>query len=287
MKITFLMILFLPICFTVAAQDKPAYKIYTADGKEVKYQKMLKEVTKSDVVFFGEIHNDPICHWLELQVTEDLYKQADSLTIGMEMFEADNQIILDEYLAGTIQEKHLTSEAKVWDNYDTDYKPILDFTKAHQLKVIATNIPRRYASLVYSKGLEGLDSLSDMAKTWIAPLPVEVDLTLPGYQDMIASMGGHGGNSGAENLVKAQAIKDATMAHFILKNKTGKFLHFNGSYHSQNKEGIVWYLQKADPNLKIATIHSLEQENIDKLEEDNKNTADFIICIPADMTKTY
>jgi uncharacterized iron-regulated protein len=88
-------------------------------------------------------------------------------------------------------------------------------------------------------------------------------------------------------MAKSQAVKDATMAYFILKNKKGPFLHFNGSYHSQNYEGISWYLKKGDPNLKIATIHSVEQDSIDKLEEANKNTADFIICIPTDMTKTY
>jgi uncharacterized iron-regulated protein len=152
---------------------------------------------------------------------------------------------------------------------------------------VASNIPRRYANLVYREGIQALDSLSDTAKQWIAPLPIEVDLSLPGYTEMIEMMGGHGAGKDAENLAKAQAVKDATMAHFIRTHLNGTLLHINGAYHSQNYEGIVWYLKKAHPHLKIATIHTVEQEDVDKLEDEHMNTADFIICIPADMTKTH
>jgi uncharacterized iron-regulated protein len=101
-------------------------------------------------------------------------------------------------------------------------------------------------------------------------------------------MGGAGGHVN-ENLPRAQAIKDATMAHFILKNlKAGNtFIHFHGTYHSDNFEGITWYLKQHNPDLKIVTINSSEQEEVSVLEEENKNKADFILVIPADMTKTH
>ncbi|MBL7857879.1 MAG: ChaN family lipoprotein [Cyclobacteriaceae bacterium] len=268
------------------AQDKPAYKIYTKEGKSVDFTKMMKEVTKAEVVLFGELHDNSIDHWLELQVMKALYTDHSNLAIGMEMFEADDQLVLNEYLNGTIEEKHLLSEAKVWDNYKNDYKPLIEFAKEKKLKAIATNIPRRYANLVFRKGVDALNELPADAKKWIAPLPVEIDLSLPGYKDMMA-MAMHGSNMNAENMAKSQAMKDATMAYFILQNRQHVFLHFNGSYHSQNYEGINWYLKKTDPKIKIASIHTVEQSDIEKLEEENKNTADFIICIPKDMNKTY
>jgi hypothetical protein len=78
------------------------------------------------------------------------------------------------------------------------------------------------------------------------------------------------------------------MAHFILQNlKAGNtFIHFHGTYHSDNYEGIYWYLKQQRPDLKIVTINSSEQEDIEKLEDENKDKADFILVIPADMTKT-
>jgi uncharacterized iron-regulated protein len=280
---------FIALCllsFSLHAQVKPAYQLYAKEGKSVEYDKMIRDLSNADVVLFGELHDNSIDHWLELQVAKDLFALRPDLTLGFEMFESDDQLVLNEYLAGTIEERHLLSEAKVWDNYKNDYKPLVEFAKTSKLKAVATNVPRRYANLVFRKGIESLNDLPAEAKQWIAPLPVAIDLTLPGYKDMMA-MGGHQAPTSGENMAKSQAVKDATMAHFLLKNKTGLFLHFHGAYHSQNFEGIFWHLKKSNPSLKVVTIHSVEQDDIQKLEESNKNSADYIICIPKDMTKTY
>jgi len=272
----------------ISAQDKPAYRLFTGDGKPVEFGAMIKTLARADIVLFGELHDNSIDHWLELQVARDLFAQRSDMVVGMEMFEADDQIILQEYSQGIIEEKHLLKEAKVWDNYKTDYKPLVEFARGKKLPVIATNIPRRYASLVYKKGIEALSTLPAESQRYIAPLPVEVDLSLPGYKEMM-NMGSHGGSmaGSAENMVRSQAVKDATMAYFISKNRKGLFLHYHGAYHSQNFEGIYWYLKKADSQTRITTIHSAEQQSLDKLNEENKGKADFIIVIPSDMTRTY
>lgn len=288
--LTFLSIL---ILMQTEAQ-KLAYQIYSEKAKKVAYDKLLSEAKKADIILFGELHNNPICHWLQLELTQDLYAtHKENLVLGAEMFEADDQIILDEYLVQMITAKHLDNEAKLWNNFETDYKPLLNFALQHKLKFVASNIPRRYASYVSKKGLEDLSkNISAEAKNYIAPLPIEVDLTLKGYANMIEMMkGGHMRGMTPENFAKAQAIKDATMAYFILQNwEKGKaFLHYNGTYHSNNFEGIVWYLKKKNPDLKILTISSVEQKDVSKLEttQQKENLANFILTIPSSMTKTY
>ena len=125
-----ILILLFSLTFHLAsAQDKPAYILFNSEGKEVRYEKMIKELEKAEVVFFGEQHNDPISHWMELQVMKSLYEKDNRLTLAMEMFESDDQLVLNEYLRGTIEERHLLSETKVWDNYKTDYKPLVEFAK--------------------------------------------------------------------------------------------------------------------------------------------------------------
>lgn len=272
---------------------KPAYLIYPSGrDKDIAWEKLVKATTDADVVFFGELHNNPICHWLELELTRAMFKnEGAKLSLGAEMFEADNQIILDEYLQGLIKEKQLTKEAKVWPNYDTDYAPLVNFAKDHQLVFIATNIPRRYANLVSREGLESLNKLSKQAKAWMAPLPIKVDLDLPGYKkisDMMAGMHSKDPDSG-ERIALAQATKDATMGWFIAQNlKPGdKMIHFNGTYHSNDHEGIVYYLKKYKPGVKVLTIATVEQDDITHLDDDHATLADFIIVIPSDMTKTY
>lgn len=277
--------LFVLMSFTIV-QDKPAYKIFDAKGKESNYEKLLNDAKNADIVLFGELHDNPIGHWLQLELTKDLFasKKA-NLVLGAEMFEADDQIALNEYLQGKISDKTLKDEVKLWSNFKTDYKPLLDFAKNNKLSFVAANIPRRYANLVYNKGMEKLDSVDAEAKKWICPLPMKYDANLKCYKDIYESAGGHGG----ENLPKSQAVKDATMAHFILKNwSKGKlFLHYNGSYHSNYHEGIEWYLKQAKPDLKIMTIGSTEQAGIDTLAKESVNLADHIICTPDNMGKTH
>jgi hypothetical protein len=89
--------------------------------------------------------------------------------------------------------------------------------------------------------------------------------------------------------VEAQAIKDATMAHFLLINWNSDevFLHFNGAYHSDFYQGIVWYLLQQNPDISYSTISTVSQEDTDKLEKEHLGKADFIICVDNDMTKTH
>ncbi|SRR6056297_489114 len=289
MKKCILLIILLSLTQLLTAQN-PAYKIFNAEGNEVTYENVTKDILTSDVVFFGELHNNPIAHWLEFSILKDLYSQTSKkVKAGFEMFEADDQIIIDEYLDGKIKHKHFKKEAKIWPNYNTDYRPLVEYAFNNNIEVIATNIPRRYASMVARDGFESLKKLSDEAKNYIAPLPIDYDSSLPGYRKMLKMSEMHGMKSN-KNLPKAQAIKDATMGWFINENQENGdlIIHFNGTYHTNNKEGIVWYLKKySDEDLNIITIATAEQESIQKLNEKNKQLADYIIVIPENMTKTY
>ena len=281
-KITFSIFLFATIISV--AQDKKAYQIFDKKGKKSSYEKVLKAAEKSDVVLFGEYHDNSVVHWLQLEFTKDLAQKKD-LVLGAEMLEADNQKQLDQYLNGEINQKQLDSSARLWKNYKTDYKPLVDFAKEKKFSFIATNVPRRYASLVFKKDLVALDSLSAQEKSWIAPLPIEFDINLPGYKSMMGMQGGHEG----DKMPKAQAIKDATMAYFINKNRKENsiFVHYNGTYHSDNYEGINWYLRKLDADIQIETIAMVEQKDISKLEAEHYNKADFVLVIDEDVTKTH
>jgi len=267
--------------------DKPAYQMFDSKGKKVKYQKMLDEIADADIVLFGELHNNPICHWLEYEVLKDMYKVKKDIVVGAEMFETDNQLIMNEYLQGKFDEKKFEAEVKLWSNYTTDYKPLVEFAKENKLPFIATNIPRRYANIVYQKGFEGLDELDSEAKKYIADLPIVYDPEVECYKKML-EMGEEMGGHSNPNLPKAQAVKDATMAQSILKNwKKGQlFIHYDGAYHSDNYQGIMWYLLKKNPDLKIITISSKLQDEVDDLDEENMNVADYVIAVPKTMTKT-
>ena len=257
MKKILMLLAVLVLIISANAQDKPAYILYNGKGKKTNFKKMIKNLQQKDVVLFGEFHDNPISHWLELEVAKEL-KQHRDLVLGAEMFEQDNQRALDLFLKGAINDKGLDSMARLWKNYKTDYAPLVVFAKENNIVFAATNVPRRYAALVAKGGFEALDTISAIEKSWMAPLPIDYDSTLPCYKNMLNMMPGHSGS----NMPRAQAIKDATMAYFILKYyQSGKLLlHYNGSYHSENYEGILWYLKKKRPELKYATITTVSQK---------------------------
>lgn len=326
----------LMVTFSLYSQDKPAYQIFTGDGDDVRYSKMMKEVEKADFVFYGELHNNAIAHWLELEITRDLFEgKGQNLVLGAEMFESDNQILIDELFRGLLTEKKFTEDCRLWKNYATDYKPLLMFAKEKAIPFVATNVPRRYASLVASKGLGILDSLSPEGKAFLPPLPIQFDPEVPCYKNMLSMMAEMGAPAAAGskttpampgmpakpaatdkvaampttpatatpapsigapmvvhdgmNTVRAQALKDATMAWFINKYyQPGKqFIHYNGSYHSDNHEGIIWYLKKLQPNAKFVVISTVTQDEIQSLDKEAKGKADFIVAVPTRMTNTY
>ncbi|CAM3366922.1 ChaN family lipoprotein [Empedobacter stercoris] len=292
---TILYTLFIIVSIQLNAQDKKVYQIYNKNERKTDFGKMIKELSKYDVVLFGEHHNNAVNHWLQLQTTKALYEvKGNQLILGAEMFERHQQNQLTNYLKGTISDIEFQKNTKLWSNYKTDYKPLVDFAKEKNLDFIATNVTRQYASYVSKNGLESLDTISTNEKLLLARLPITIDYEAPGYPEMIKMMGDHAGIK-AKQFVAAQALKDATMAESILNNwnENALFLHYNGDYHSKNYGGIYWYLKFFRPNLKIAVIEILETADLNeklsviKSKNENITTTEFIIVFPKDSPKSY
>jgi uncharacterized iron-regulated protein len=275
----------------MSAQKNPvAYQLYNSKGKKVSFKQLSRTLVEADVILFGELHNNPICHWLQLELTRALYGQkGESLVLGAEMFESDNQILLNEYFLGHISLKSFEREARLWDNYATDYKPLVEFAKENELKFVATNTPRRYASTVYKNGLAVLQNIPEYSKPYLPKLPIQEDYSLGCYKAML-EMGGHSSQAKDPKFYpQAQMIKDATMAYFIHNNRSDRelLLHFNGTFHSDNFEGIAWYLKKLNPSLNIAVISTIETKEANKIDKIHCKKATFTIAVPERMTKTY
>ena len=289
----FLLISCLSLTTVAFTGDRPAYRLFDATGQPADYDQMLAELAQADVVLFGEQHNDVLAHWLELQVTKDLQKikKPGQLVLGMEMFERDVQPLVARYAAGALVDSAFERQARPWPNYATDYRPLLEFARDKKISVIGTNAPRQFVSSVARGSLKALDKLPAQDRSLLAPLPMKVDYDLPGYKNMAAMFGGdskaHGG--GAQNIIQAQALRDATMAHFIVgsRQEGQTLLHFNGSYHSDHHDGIGAYLRQYAPKLRVKTLSVVSQDQLQQLDKEQVNVADFVVVVPADAGKSY
>ena len=285
MRNLFLTFVILVVVTNLFAQDKPAYILYNSTGKKTSFKKLSDQAKKSDCILFGEYHDNPITHWLQYDLTYELI--STNLVLGFEMFESDQQAVLDVYLSGQLTEKQFKDSCRLWPNYETDYKPLIDLAKQKGIPCVASNVKRKYASLLFKKGRIALDTLPETDKKLFVPLDFKIDSTLSQYRE-VRKMGGHemGGN-----MMEAQAFKDATMAMHILKYLTTNFqvIHFNGAFHSDYYQGILWYIQQSEAGKKkkFLTISTVTQSDISKLEKENFGKADFIICVPETMTRTH
>ncbi len=115
MKSPITLLLFASVILLAFKADKPAYNLFDNKGKEVKYSKMVDELKGADIVFFGELHDNPIAHWLQLELTRGLFNEkSGKLILGAEMFEADNQLILNEYLSGLYKADKFEADARAF-----------------------------------------------------------------------------------------------------------------------------------------------------------------------------
>jgi len=284
---------FLIIAFVglTSAQNKPAYQLFKNNGEIANYDDMITDLVQSDMVFFGEYHNNPISHWMQLEMSKSFFEvKGNKLFFGAEMFENGNQLVLNEYLKGMYPEdKMITEVTQLWSNYKTDYKPLVEFAKEHSLRFIATNIPRRYASMFNKMGMDALKKLSPEALAMIGPdLENYFDPTVKAYAEMADKMGGHVPPN-MLNIQTAQASKDATMAHFSIKNfNSGDFLfHFEGSYHSNYNQGIIWWIHKIKSGFTIKSITTVTHSEWSEMTDDEKNSiANYIIVVADNMTQT-
>lgn len=258
------------ILFSMNMQAQESFRIYdTKAQKETGVDKIVEAFTRADVLFFGEEHDDSTGHLLEEMILKEAYKQiGNNLVLSMEMFETDVQIVVDEYLAGFIKEKNLVKEARAWNNYNSDYKPLIEYAKQHNLKVVAANTPARYTGSVSRNGLQVLDKLSDDAKRFLPPLPI--DTATGKYHEKFMEVMGEHANMPGLHMFDSQNLWDATMAYSIYKtlkkNKSAKVYHLNGKFHTDEKLGIASQLAKyaGKRKIKMLNISCFPDESFDK-----------------------
>ena len=219
---------------------------------------VVERALEADVVYLGEIHDDSVAHVAQRAVLEAVLARVDRpVALGLEMFEADVQLVLDEYLAGLIQERDLEAAARPWGNYATDYRPLVEAAKAAGAPVLATNAPHRYVRRL-SRG-ETLADLEDAALAVLPPLPVPPPspATSRAFRDLMGGMAGHGGPS-VDDLLAAQNLRDAQMAHIVAtwlgRNPGGLVVHVNGSFHSQGGRGIPEHLARRVPGARQLVV---------------------------------
>lgn len=279
------------------AGGEPGYipqRVYhSGDQRFSDFEAMLADLARADVVFVGEQHDDPATHRLERAILEGLARRRESVILALEMFERDVQPVMNDYLAGRIGEEEFLKLARPWPNYRTDYRPLVEFAKAKGWRVIAGNVPRRYASQVAQTSLTALDALPDAERGLIAR---QIECPLDDYFRRFAEqMRAHPGGSSeqkneseqrtrTERFYQAQCVKDETMAESIAESHLGTqgakplIVHFNGAFHSDYHQGAASRARRRLPRSHVKVVSTIPIENLDEIKTDDyRERGDYLI----------
>ena len=296
--IRFLLLFFLlgSINSAIRAQtDESNYRIYNARGDAATIQDIIAAIEKSDVVFLGENHDDATAHYLQAELFKKVfesYGRQRPIALSLEMFERDVQTIVDEYLKDLITEKKFLDDSRPWNNYKTDYRPLVEFAKQNKLSVIAANAPRRYVNMVSRNGRAALTQLSPDAKKWLAPLPYAAP-----SEEYAKKFNALMGNIKSETnptskILDAQALWDATMAfsiqEFLKKEKNALIVHLNGAFHTESRLGTAEQFLRLQPKAKILVVTMRSEEEFTKFDKaKHENLGDFIILTDAKIPRSF
>lgn len=279
-------------CFTVTlgAQVYVPERVFDTKARAwVDFEVMAADLAKADVVMVGEQHNDPNTHRLELALLEALSRRRADLAVSLEMFERDTQTMLDEFLGGTIDEAAFLKGSRPWRNYETDYKPLVEFAVARKWPVIAANVPKMLASSMAKAGLDILKTVPAEQKHW---LPADMNCPKDEYFDRFAkTMGGHPASQSAEETAAtveryyyAQCLKDEVMGESIARAAKGPgegplVVHYNGAFHSDFALGAAERAKRRLPGSRVAVVTMLPVESLDGLkpEGDDLRRADYFV----------
>lgn len=210
---------------------------------------LLEALDGDEVVFFGEQHETPPIHELQLWMLDQLTSRHDDVSLGMEHFQTDEQDVIDDYLDGTITSAQFLADSEPWPDFEDHWKPLVDHMKVLDRPVVATNIPAEALNNIYGNGLT---SPLDYVNSWGASSPYDDFIPprpMPGwdglYQDYFETgfdYASHGQNWGLtyqealDYFSDLAILRDHNMGYFIASHveDTGSRVFFvGGDWHVQ------------------------------------------------------
>jgi uncharacterized iron-regulated protein len=292
-KIILTFFFLITMTFTTFSQTNEAnYRIFDGKGNGATMQQILDAIGQNDVVFLGEMHDDSVGHSLQFDIFKaavEKYGANRKVSLSLEMFERDVQVVVNEYLAGLISEKKFLDDSRPWGNYKTDYRPLVELAKEKKLDVIAANSPRRYVNMVSRGGRETLNSLSKEAKSWLPPLPY--GQASEAYSNKFKALMGPSPEAqpGIDKILASQSLWDAGMSYSISQHlvKTGLIVNLNGSFHTESRLGTVEHLLKYKPKTKVLVVTMRYEDDFQTFDKVKyENLGDFVILTDAKQPRS-
>lgn len=292
MKICAILFLFMP-SFAASAEPAampaaPGFCIFGAQsGRPFGSEAAFKSVVwKSDVVYVGEAHDQPLDHQAQFETLKAMrIARGSKIAVGFEMLNQTLQPVLDEYAAGKMTEAEFLAKVdwqKEWGFDFNMYKPLFDFIIANKLRALALNVPKAVVAKIARAGLAGL---SAEEKQYL-PEPVVISASKK-YNDYLkTSFSGHGDSPMAkmftlENYLASMAAWNEGMglrlADFLNANPGYAALVIAGNGHVVYNAAIPASVKARVKGVRQASFYTETSAKCpDKMPKEHKDMANYI-----------
>jgi len=247
--------------------------LYT--GATLSFEQLIDQIASKDLIFVGEVHNDPEHHLIHVQIIQALMDCCGPVTIAMESFEKTKQESLDRYLEGELTEEEFRREVNwrgEWGYHYHFYRPLILLARQNMTKILAINAPR---DIVRKVARQGLKSLNVVEKGKLAK---EIDLNDRAHYTFLRKIyeqHSHRELKKFAHFYEAQCVWEDTMAYNLaeyLKENRRKLIAFTGNGHIINKFGIPDRTMRRFPVSMVTIIPYPLKEHV----EIKKEIADYV-----------
>jgi uncharacterized iron-regulated protein len=186
------------------------------DGAVISFDRMIREISKADIVFVGEVHDEQAHHDMELRIIRSFHESGTPLSVGLEMFRSDSQKDLNSWVSGSSSlEQFLPLYYDNWRQPWPAYRGIFLFAREHRIPLVGLNIPD---DIIKAVARSGFIELNTEQKQKLPPgISCDID---PTYMKFIRqAYAGHAqqGNRQFLNFCEAQMVWDKSMAWKLIE----------------------------------------------------------------------
>ncbi len=201
-------------CFTRVCAGGDILRV--RDGAVISFDRMIREISKADIVFVGEVHDEQTHHDLELRIIRSFHESGAPISVGLEMFRSDSQKVLNTWVNGSSSlEQFLPSYYDNWRQPWPEYRGIFLFAREHRIPLVGLNIPADISSAVARSGFTALNSEQ---KQKLPPgISCNIDPTYMQFIRQAYAGHAHHGERQFLNFCEAQMVWDKSMAWKLIE----------------------------------------------------------------------
>jgi uncharacterized iron-regulated protein len=207
---------------------------------------MMAMLSGARLVSIGETHDNLNDQRVELTVIRELFRRfPGQIAIGMEMFRAPQQDVLDRWTRGELTELEFLKQSRWYKTWGYDfgaYREILRFARENRIDVVALDPPRELQDDVSRLGL---DNLPETDRRQLPRIDESDPWQRAALRGVFVGHAGHaGGESAFEAFYRVQLLWEETMAGRVVdylrspRGRGKKMVTITGGWHVKYGFGV-------------------------------------------------